>query len=242
MPELPEVETTCRGISPQLAGATLRAVTIRVDIDLGQTVLRYRDPRRFGAMLWQQGPADAHPLLASLGPEPLSDAFDGNVLYQATRRKGSAIKLVIMDNHVVVGVGNIYANESLFYAGLHPARSANSLSRDECQRLAAQIKLVLARAIDAGGSSLRDFMDAKGKPGYFQQSYKVYGDCRATPRAAQQLLLPALPTPLTRTHTCTPLLPYPFARYAWRAWPCICAAASLPSAPATPGYRNLPVR
>lgn len=239
MPELPEVETTCRGISPQLAGATLRAVVIReprlrwpippelptllagrtvrsvsrrakyllidfdhgtlivhlgmsgslrfvppgttpekhdhVDIDLGQTVLRYRDPRRFGAMLWQQGPAMAHPLLASMGPEPLSDAFDGTVLYEATRRKGSAIKLVIMDNHVVVGVGNIYANESLFYAGIHPARAANSLSREECQCLAEQIKLVLARAIDAGGSSLRDFMDAKGKPGYFQQSYKVYG-------------------------------------------------------------------
>lgn len=239
MPELPEVETTRRGVAPQLEGATVQHVIVRearlrwpippelaanlagrrvrsvsrrakyllldfehgtlivhlgmsgslrfvapgtppekhdhVDIVLGQTVLRYRDPRRFGAMLWQQGPAEAHPLLASLGPEPLSDAFDGGVLFAASRRKGSAIKLMIMDNHVVVGVGNIYANESLFYAGLHPARAANSLSREECDRLATEIKAVLARAIDAGGSTLRDFMDAKGKPGYFQQSYKVYG-------------------------------------------------------------------
>lgn len=239
MPELPEVETTRRGVAPQLEGATIREVIVRegrlrwpippelpalladrrvrsvsrrakyllvdfehgtlivhlgmsgslrfvapgtmpekhdhVDIVLGQTVLRYRDPRRFGAMLWQQGPAEAHPLLASLGPEPLSAAFDGNVLYQASRRKGSAIKLLIMDNHVVVGVGNIYANESLFYGGIHPARAANSLSREECDRLAAEIKAVLARAIEAGGSTLRDFIDAKGKPGYFQQSYKVYG-------------------------------------------------------------------
>ena len=239
MPELPEVETTRRGVSPQLEGATVRGVLLRqpslrwpvppelpsllagrtvrsvsrrakyllvdfdhgtlivhlgmsgslrfvppgtlpdkhdhIDIELGETVLRYRDPRRFGAMLWQQGPAEAHPLLANLGPEPLSDAFDGSVLFEATRRRGSAIKLSIMDNHVVVGVGNIYANESLFYAGIHPARESRQLGRADCDRLATEIKRVLARAIEAGGSSLRDFTDAKGKPGYFQQSYKVYG-------------------------------------------------------------------
>ena len=106
---------------------------------------------------------------------PLSYAFDGAVLQQAIRRRGSAIKLAIMDNHVVVGVGNIYANEALFHAGIHPARAANGLSGAECARLAAEIKAVLARAIDAGGSTLRDFVDARGKPGYFQQSYMVYG-------------------------------------------------------------------
>lgn len=240
MPELPEVETTRRGVAPYLEGATLRGAVVRqgrlrwpvppeldalvagqrvtrvwrrakylliecahgalivhlgmsgslrlvgddtpperhdhVDLLLdGGRRLRLRDPRRFGALLWQPGPAEAHPLLAALGPEPLSDAFDGEALYAATRRRGSAIKLVIMDNHVVVGVGNIYANEALFLAGIHPARAANALTRDDCLRLAAAIRDVLARAIVAGGSTLRDFVDSAGKPGYFQQSYKVYG-------------------------------------------------------------------
>lgn len=239
MPELPEVETTCRGIAPTLTGATVQGVIVRqpqlrwpvppqlaanlagrcvrsvsrrakyllldfdhgtlimhlgmsgslrfvapslapekhdhVDIVLADTVLRYRDPRRFGAILWQQGPALAHPLLAELGPEPLGDDFGGEALYAAIRRRSSAIKQVIMDNHVVVGVGNIYANESLFHAGIHPARAANALTLPECRRLAGEIKAVLARAIVAGGSTLRDFVDAVGKPGYFQQNYMVYG-------------------------------------------------------------------
>jgi formamidopyrimidine-DNA glycosylase len=139
------------------------------------TVLRYRDPRRFGAWLWQPGPAENHPLLSKLGPEPLSEAFDAEHLYRATRGKSSAIKLALMDNALVVGVGNIYANEALFHARIRPTRAAGRLSRADCNRLADTIKLVLARAIEAGGSSLRDFVDDSVKPGYFQQTYYVYG-------------------------------------------------------------------
>ena len=238
MPELPEVETTRRGVqshlegrvlrgavvrngslrwpvppdlSARLAGETVRAVSRRakylllecdsgtllihlgmsgslrilaadtpaqkhdhIDLLLDGQLLRYRDPRRFGAVLWHIGPMETHPLLQALGPEPLSADFDGAALQQAIRKRGSPIKLVLMDNHVVVGVGNIYANESLFHAGIAPTRPASGLSREECERLAAEIKAVLARAIEAGGSTLRDFVDSEGKPGYFQQSYMVY--------------------------------------------------------------------
>lgn len=244
MPELPEVETTRRGVGPTLIKATISAVNVRnaslrwpvppnlAELLIGQTVLaverrakylliqfssgtlivhlgmsgslrfvapgtpalkhdhidlllapaeqaatilRYRDPRRFGAWLWQQGPIEQHPLLAKLGPEPLSDAFDAEHLYQATRKRTIAVKQALMDNALVVGVGNIYANEALFHARIRPTRAACDLKRADCVRLAEAIKLILARAIEAGGSSLRDFVGAGGEPGYFQQTYYVYG-------------------------------------------------------------------
>jgi formamidopyrimidine-DNA glycosylase len=238
MPELPEVETTRRGVQPWLQDQvirdvivrearlrwpvpphladTLRGLTIRrverrakylllhvdtgcllihlgmsgslrivdpatppdkhdhLDFVLDGRLLRYRDPRRFGAVLWHIGPIEFHPLLKDLGPEPLDPGFDGAALFAATRGKRSAIKLQLMNNRTVVGVGNIYANESLFSAGIHPAREAGALSRAECEALARTIKDTLTRAIAAGGSTLRDFVDVAGKPGYFQQTYQVY--------------------------------------------------------------------
>jgi len=142
-------------------------------LDDGQ-VLRYRDPRRFGALLWTPDPA-GHPLIAGLGVEPLSDEFDGARLHALCRGRSSAIKQVIMDAHLLVGVGNIYANEALFQAGIDPRIPAGRLSRPRCAGLAAAIKDVLARAIAAGGSTLRDFVDGHGNPGWFQQTYRVYG-------------------------------------------------------------------
>ena len=239
MPELPEVETTCRGIAPHLLGRRIEAVRIRerrlrwpvprsLDRDLpGQKVLdlrrrakyllletaagtailhlgmsgslrlvaagqaperhdhldlvldsgrclRFRDPRRFGALLWTRRAPEQHRLLRDLGPEPLEASFDGGWLYQRSRGRRTAIKALIMDSRVVVGVGNIYANESLFRAGIHPARAAGRISRARCERLAAAIKAVLAEAIEAGGTTLRDFVDGDGRPGYFRQSLAVY--------------------------------------------------------------------
>lgn len=240
MPELPEVETTRRGLAPHLVGATVADVVVRhpqlrwpVPADLprllrGHTILalhrrakyllvefergalilhlgmsgslrilpaqtppekhdhfdlvlsngmlmRLRDPRRFGAVLWHEGDISDHPLLAALGPEPLGKDFDAAHLYQATRKKTAAIKLVIMDNHVVVGVGNIYANEALFRAGIKPQLAAGKLSRERCARLVEEIRATLTEAIALGGSTLRDFVNSDGQPGYFQQSYWVYG-------------------------------------------------------------------
>ncbi|TSA50925.1 MAG: bifunctional DNA-formamidopyrimidine glycosylase/DNA-(apurinic or apyrimidinic site) lyase [Nitrosomonadales bacterium] len=240
MPELPEVETTLRGLAGPLSGQVVRAVTIRnaalrwpvppalaevlqgrrierfsrrakyllahcshgtlilhlgmsgslrivasgtpaekhdhVDIvfENGQT-LRLRDPRRFGAVLWTEGDPLRHPLLAALGVEPLEDGFDGAYLHRESRGCSAPIKNVIMDSHLVVGVGNIYASESLFRARISPKTPANKLSKPRCERLAQEIKATLADAIKAGGSSLRDFLGADGKPGYFQQEYFVYG-------------------------------------------------------------------
>ncbi|MBI5938305.1 MAG: bifunctional DNA-formamidopyrimidine glycosylase/DNA-(apurinic or apyrimidinic site) lyase [Betaproteobacteria bacterium] len=142
-------------------------------LDDGQA-LRLRDPRRFGAALWSEHP-DAHPLLAKLGIEPLDKGFDGARLHAMTRGKTTAIKHLIMDAHLVVGVGNIYANEALFQAGIRPTLRAGKLSRARCDRLAEAIKDTLRRAIKAGGSTLRDFVNGHGEPGYFQQSYFVYG-------------------------------------------------------------------
>lgn len=137
-------------------------------------LLRLRDPRRFGAVLWMQGDPQQHALLSSLGPEPLQDAFDADWLYRRTRKRAVAIKIAIMDSHLVVGVGNIYASESLFRAGIHPETPAGKLSRASCQRLVEEIKATLQDALKAGGSSLRDFFGADGNPGYFQQRYFVY--------------------------------------------------------------------
>ena len=141
----------------------------------GGRVLRLRDPRRFGAVLWAGHQPEKHILLTVLGPEPLEDAFNGEYLQQHIRTRNMAIKNVIMDSHLVVGVGNIYASESLFRAGISPKTPANKVSRSRCQRLAQEIKLTLAAAIEAGGSSLRDFFGTDGNPGYFQQAYFVYG-------------------------------------------------------------------
>jgi len=138
-------------------------------------VLRLRDPRRFGAALWTEQPPYEHPLLSSLGPEPLADDFDGEYLFQQTRNRRCSIKNLIMDAHVVVGVGNIYASESLFHAGIRPAKAASRLSHKSCHKLVLAIKKILTRAIAAGGTTLRDFTDSNGQAGYFSQRLFVYG-------------------------------------------------------------------
>ena len=143
-------------------------------LDSGQA-LRFTDPRRFGCLLWQGVKEDTHKLLASLGPEPLSDQFDGERLFQLSRGRKSAVKTFIMDNKNVVGVGNIYANEALFAAGIRPDRAAGKISKQRYLLLADEIKIVLAKAIEQGGTTLRDFVGGDGKPGYFKQQLKVYG-------------------------------------------------------------------
>lgn len=149
-----------------------------VDIDFGERLLRYHDPRRFGAMLWHtpaDGPVSAHPLLAGLGVEPFSDEFDGEMLYRATRGRAVAIKQLLLSGTVVVGVGNIYASESLFRAGIRPSTPARRIGRERCERLAGAIRETLADAIARGGSSLRDFVGSDGQGGYFQLDCFVYG-------------------------------------------------------------------
>jgi len=157
------------------------------------TTLRYRDPRRFGAMLWLPPPSDAHPLLARLGPEPLSRNFDGKYLWTALRGRTTPIKLAIMNNEIVAGVGNIYANESLFRAGIRPTTSAHRVSRARQDTLVAAIRATLRDAIAKGGSTLRDFVDSAGEPGYFQLDYFVYGreglDCRVCGSATKSIRL-----------------------------------------------------
>ncbi|TCK17105.1 DNA-(apurinic or apyrimidinic site) lyase [Thiogranum longum] len=240
MPELPEVETTCRGIEPHLTGKRVRGLVVRqkqlrwpvpdtlahnitgaqirrvtrrakyllietsrgtLIIHLGMSgslrivddtlapdkhdhidllygngkLLRYTDPRRFGAWLWCEQSIDRHPLLTSLGPEPLADDFNGDYLFNKSRGRKLAIKSFIMDSHTVAGVGNIYANEALFMAGIHPLRAAGRISRARHVLLADAIQAVLRAAILQGGTTLRDFLNSEGKPGYFQQSLDVYG-------------------------------------------------------------------
>ncbi|MDF2153942.1 bifunctional DNA-formamidopyrimidine glycosylase/DNA-(apurinic or apyrimidinic site) lyase [Vibrio sp. CAU 1672] len=137
-------------------------------------VLRYNDPRRFGAWLWC-APGESHAVLNHMGPEPLTDEFNAQYMTEKARSKRVAVKQFIMDNKVVVGVGNIYANESLFKAHLHPTRSAGSLTNKEWQSLVSHIKATLAVAIEQGGTTLKDFAQADGKPGYFAQELLVYG-------------------------------------------------------------------
>jgi len=238
MPELPEVETTCRGIKPHALGQPIEKIIIRqaklrwpVDKNLdrklsGQTIqrisrrakyllletevghlmihlgmsgslrivtdeavekhdhldiclannkrIRFNDPRRFGSIILnQQG--EQHSLLVKLGVEPLSENFSGDYLYQKAVGRKIAVKAFIMNNQVVVGVGNIYAQESLFLCGIHPGRAANKISRKRMEKLLVIIRQVLSAAIEAGGSSLKDFTGADGKPGYFQQTLAVYG-------------------------------------------------------------------
>ncbi len=147
---------------------------VDIVLDNGQA-LRFTDPRRFGCLLWQGVGDEPHSLLASLGPEPLSDQFDGELLFQRSRRRKIPVKTFIMDGKVVVGVGNIYANEALFAAGIRPDREAGKVSRQRYRVLAEEIKRILAQAIEQGGTTLRDFVGGDGKPGYFKQDLKVYG-------------------------------------------------------------------
>ena len=146
-----------------------------VDLVFDQTILRLRDPRRFGSMIWIDGDPALHPLLSSLGVEPLSEAFSASWLFTATRKLKAAIKIVLMDSHRVVGVGNIYASESLFRAGIDPRSHAGKISLKRYERLTPAIKETLSLAIAAGGSSLRDFVHSDGSSGYFQLQALVYG-------------------------------------------------------------------
>ena len=240
MPELPEVETTCRGIAPHVEGQIIRQVIIRqaqlrwrvpesldqilsglsvqsvsrrakyllfatstgtLLVHLGMSgslriittgqeagkhdhidfifndhlIMRYNDPRRFGSVLWTSGRLTDHPLLKDLGPEPLLTDFNGKLLYALSRNRKMPIKSFIMDSHVVVGVGNIYANEALFMAGILPSRQAGKVSLTRYQKLADCIRLILQHAIQQGGTTLRDFVNESGNPGYFKQQLKVYG-------------------------------------------------------------------
>ncbi|WP_421868576.1 bifunctional DNA-formamidopyrimidine glycosylase/DNA-(apurinic or apyrimidinic site) lyase [Motiliproteus sp.] len=258
MPELPEVETTRRGIAPHLEGRKVAAVTVRqpklrwpvpdhlaqtlsgqqirrvarrakylliecetgtliihlgmsgslrlidgalpaakhdhVDIQLDNgCALRLTDPRRFGSVLWQSEEDEEHPLLQQLGPEPFDTIFNGERLYQMSRGKRQAVKLFIMDNRTVVGVGNIYANEALFQAGIDPRRAAGRISQARYHLLAEKIQQVLRRAIEQGGTTLKDFVGGDGKPGYFQQQLHVYGrggeECDQCGSMLQQVVL-----------------------------------------------------
>lgn len=239
MPELPEVETTLRGISPHIIGHKVTEIVIRqprlrwpipaglaallqgkklvgarrrgkyllldfghghalihlgmsgslrivspeepalfhdhFDLVFGKRVLRYCDPRRFGCLLWVEGDPDTHSLLAGLGPEPLTEAFTAEYLFERSRKRSQAVKQFLMDSKIVVGVGNIYANESLFMASIKPIRKAGSLTRKNCEDLVRDIRFVLQRSIDQGGTTLRDFVGGDGKPGYFKQQLLVYG-------------------------------------------------------------------
>ena len=145
-----------------------------VDLCFGRQILRLRDPRRFGAVLWTAGPPEAHPLIRHLGVEPLSRALDGRRLHALARASRVQIKPFLMDGRRIVGVGNIYASESLFLAGIHPRKRAGRLSAERCALLVDAIKRTLRTAIRAGGSSLRDFVGSDGEPGYFQRRAWVY--------------------------------------------------------------------
>jgi len=238
MPELPEVETTLRGIAPHLLNQRISRVIVRdprlrwpvpaqvskaegqhcislerrgkyllirleqggliihlgmsgslrilenplspqkhdhIDVVLENGVcLRFNDPRRFGAFLWVDASMESHELLRDLGPEPLSAAFTADYLYQRSRDRSLAIKNFIMNGHIVVGVGNIYASESLFMAGIHPQRAAGRVSMQRYEGLVAAIRDVLGHAIRRGGTTLRDFVNSNGAPGYFAQELLVY--------------------------------------------------------------------
>ena len=140
--------------------------------------LRLNDPRRFGAILWhpiEAGEISEHALIKKLAPEPLSDAFNAEFFYNAIKKRSVPIKTAVMNSEIVVGAGNIYANESLFLSGLHPSKRANSLTKKQATLLCENIKSVLAKAITQGGTTLKDFIQPDGKPGYFKQSLHVYG-------------------------------------------------------------------
>lgn len=162
-----------------------------VDIVLdNDTVIRFTDPRRFGCLLWQPA-GETHSLLQHLGPEPLSDHFDGDLLFELSRGRRAPVKHFLMDQSIVVGVGNIYAAESLFKAGISPMREAGSISRARYAALTDAVKSILGYAIERGGTTLRDFLNADGAPGYFEQELFVYGregePCKVCGKAIQDL-------------------------------------------------------
>ncbi|GAC1302946.1 MAG: bifunctional DNA-formamidopyrimidine glycosylase/DNA-(apurinic or apyrimidinic site) lyase [Steroidobacteraceae bacterium] len=258
MPELPEVETTRRGIAPAVTGRRVtdflirdrrlrwpiqvdieaavthrtirevgrRAKYILIGFDTGTLIvhlgmsgslrivdstiaprahdhwdlrldsgksLRFHDPRRFGSAHWTRGDPLVHPLLSRLAPEPLSAAFDGDYMFRATRKRSVAIKPLIMNSQMVVGVGNIYASEALFRAGIAPRRAARRITRAQAGALAHAIKSVLTEAIDIGGTTLRDYVNPEGVPGYFRQQLAVYErdgqPCRVCRRPIKHVVL-----------------------------------------------------
>ena len=239
MPELPEVETTCKGIAPHIENNTITKVIVRnrslrwpiptglnaklatkkitsvtrrakyilINTDIGALIihlgmsgslrilssdeevekhdhfelqfkdglcLRLRDPRRFGCVLWEKNDPLTHKLLINLGPEPLEKAFNAELLFEKSRKRKTTIKQFIMDSKVVVGVGNIYASESLFLSGINPKRLAGKITKKNAQELTSAIKKILKQAIKQGGTTLKDFRSSDGKPGYFQQKLIVY--------------------------------------------------------------------
>lgn len=166
------------GMSGSLRVLTHRAAPRKHDhVDVrfrGGLVLRFNDPRRFGCLLWTRRDPLQHPLLMKLGPEPLENEFSGDYLWRRSRGRQLAVKAFIMDASIVVGVGNIYASEALFGAGIHPRRPAGRISRARYQSLAKEIRAVLGAAIKAGGTTLRDYTDSDGLPGYFRNALAVY--------------------------------------------------------------------
>jgi len=147
-----------------------------MDIYFGnRKILRLTDPRRFGSVLWTKQPPERHKLLRGLGPEPLSDNFNADYLYQLSRGRRVAVKNFIMNSHIVVGIGNIYASEALYLGGINPKRAAKNISLQRYKHLVTAIRTVLNAALESGGSTLRDFSTPDGKPGYFQHHFKVYG-------------------------------------------------------------------
>ncbi len=240
MPELPEVETTRRGIKPFIIGPVINRVDIRqaqlrwpipeilkrclpgqrfssidrrgkyilMHTKVGSVIshlgmsgslrivnietqprkhdhfdivfennqcLRFHDPRRFGCMLWTTASAFKHPLIKNLGIEPMSSEFDGHYLYRQATGRSIAIKNLLMDSRIVVGIGNIYANEALFRAGINPKRAAGRIAKTRLEILAKAATEILSDAISQGGTTLRDFVNEAGRPGYFQQTLNVYG-------------------------------------------------------------------
>jgi formamidopyrimidine-DNA glycosylase len=255
MPELPEVETTRRGIEPHvcdqliekvilretrlrwpisaevssLQGRRIRGVSRRgkyllMHLDQGNLIwhlgmsgsmrilptgsaaethehvelqlsngqaLKFRDPRRFGALMYCEQDPLLHRLLRQLGPEPLSEAFDTDYLYHCCRKRSAAIKIVLMNSHIVVGVGNIYASEALFLAGIRPTRAARRISKPRINKLVDALRDTLAAAIGHGGTTLQDFTQADGKPGYFRHELQVYGNkgpCKQCGKTIKQLV------------------------------------------------------
>ena len=165
------------------------------DLVLGEQAMRMTDPRRFGAVLWhpvEQGAPENHGLLRNLGIEPFDNAFCGEYLYQKCRNRRADVKVILLSGKIVVGVGNIYASESLFMAGINPKTLANRIGRQRCDKLAQAIRTVLSAALEQGGSSLRDFIGADGQPGYFQLHCAVYGreglPCRTCGTAVCQIV------------------------------------------------------
>jgi formamidopyrimidine-DNA glycosylase len=158
----------------------------------GGNTLRFNDPRRFGSLHYVTGDPNEHPLLAKLAPEPLEEAFNADYLWRVTRRRKVAIKQLLMNSQLVVGVGNIYASEALFKAKVRPKRQARNLTREEVTRLVKAVKSVLSMAIRAGGTTLRDYVGADGQAGYFRQKLFVYErnqqPCRTCSTPVRQLM------------------------------------------------------